>query len=84
LATGFEIPPALEVERFFFITRPPSLEGGKSEVEGEAGALSTFPGCEKYSFALVRPGEMGEPGIIGEFGSVTEWDAFHCLPSIGR
>jgi hypothetical protein len=49
LATVLTIPPALEVERFFFMTRPPSFEG-KSEAAGEAGALSVFPGSGKYSF----------------------------------
>ena len=84
LPTGLLMPPALEVERFFFITRPPSLEGRNSE-EGDAGALSTFPGCEKYSLALEEPavGEMGELGSAGEFAPVP-WAVFHCLPSIGR
>jgi hypothetical protein len=43
-ATGFVIPPALDVALLgFFMTRPPSLEGRNSALEGDSGALSIFP-----------------------------------------
>ena len=82
LPTGLLMPPALEVERFFFMTRPPSLDGRNSEPEGDAGSLSIL---EKYSLLLEGPavGEMGDPGIAGELAPAP-WLVFHMRPSIGR
>lgn len=80
------IPPLpLEVDRFCFFTRPPSLDKKSAEVgDGDPGALSTGPG-PKYSLAELDTGvvTMGELGRGGEFDSGFN-ELFHCLPSMGR
>jgi len=87
LVTGFlEIPPLpLEVDRFCFFTRPPSLVKKSGEVgDGDAGTLSPVP-VLKYSVPEADTGVLttGEPGRGGEFESGFN-EVFHCLPSIGR
>jgi hypothetical protein len=80
--TGFGMPPALDVARFF-LTRPPSLVRSVADV-GEAGALSVDICWPKYSpVAETGVDDIGEPGRPGESG-LHPWPVFHWRPSMGR
>jgi hypothetical protein len=87
IGATFVIPPALELDRFFF-TFPPSLDGnsGEGPEEGDPGALSADP---KYPSVFKDVTEddavvdtIGDPGSGDPFSGLV-LVIFHCLPSIG-